>query len=213
MTSPLSPVGITAVAALLIVTACASQSTSEATGWFGTHDGVPPKPNKVYICHGFGCAYKTPVEYSRQDLTRLRAILASGRASPDAERQAIAKAVVWQERRVASTVGSQEDIGGFDIENAGVSGQMDCIDESTNTTSLLLVAQRHKMLRHHRVSSPVARGFFLDGRYPHATATVTEKKSGTVYAVDSWVHKNGKRPDIMPIERWLAEGDRWFQSS
>ncbi|WP_422023852.1 hypothetical protein [Roseibium sp.] len=213
MTSPLSPVGITAVAALLIVTACASQSTSEATGWFGTHDGVPPKASKVYICHGFGCAYKTPVEYSRQDLARLRAILASGRASPDTERQAIARAVVWQERRVASTVGSQDDIGGFDIENAGVSGQMDCIDESTNTTSLLLIAQRHKMLRHHRVSAPVARGFFLDGRYPHATATITEKKTGTVYAVDSWVHENGKRPNIMPIERWLAEGDRWFQSS
>lgn len=213
MTSPLSPVGITAVAALLIVTACASQSTSEATGWFGTHDGVPPKPNKVYICHGFGCAYKTPVEYSRQDLALLRAILVSGRASPKVERQAIAKAVVWQERRVASTVGSQDDIGGFDIENAGVSGQMDCIDESTNTTSLLLIAQRHKMLRHHRVSAPVARGFFLDGRYPHATATVTEKKTGTVYAVDSWVHENGKRPDIMPIERWLADGDRWLQSS
>ena len=90
---------------------------------------------------------------------------------------------------------------------------MDCIDESTNTTSLLLIAQRNKMLRHHRVSAPVARGFFLDGRYPHATATITEKKTATVYAVDSWVHENGKRPDIMPIERWLAEGYRWFQSS
>ncbi|WP_395175714.1 hypothetical protein [Roseibium alexandrii] len=213
MFSPVSPTAIMAVAALLIVTACASQSTSEATGWFGTHDGVPPKANKVYICHGFGCVYKTPVEYSRQDLARLRVILASGRASPSAERQAIAHAVAWQERRVAVTVGSEEDVGGFDIENAGVSGQMDCIDESTNTTSLLLVTQKHKMLRYHRVSAPVARGFFLDGRYPHATATVTEKKTGTVYAVDSWVNANGKRPDIMPIDHWLAEGDRWFVST
>ncbi|XYK81089.1 MAG: hypothetical protein ROO70_02480 [Labrenzia sp.] len=212
MFSPLSPAAIMAVAGLLIVTACASQSTGEATGWYGSHDGVPPKASKIYICHGFGCAYKTPVGYSRQDLARLRAILASGRASPSAERQAIATAVAWQERRVAATVGSEEDVGGFDIENAGVSGQMDCIDESTNTTSLLLVAQKHKMLRHYRVSAPVARGFFLDGRYPHATATITEKKTGTVYAVDSWVHENGKRPDITPIERWLAEGDRWFQS-
>ena len=104
---------------------------------------------------------------------------------------------------MAPTVGSAGDKGGFTFDS-GVPGQMDCIDEATNTTSLLLVAQRHGYLKYHDVRSPVARGFFLDGRYPHATAVVAEKKGGRTFAVDSWTHDNGVLPDVMPLDRWFA---------
>ena len=86
---------------------------------------------------------------------------------------------------------------------------MDCIDEATNTTSLLLVAQRRGMLKHHRVTTPVARGFFLDGRYPHATAVVKEKASGRAYAVDSWPKANGAKPDILDLDDWFAASAAW----
>ncbi|MEP0235208.1 hypothetical protein [Roseibium sp.] len=188
----------------LMFAGCAGQANGDANGWYDGSKGIAPKENRIYICHGFGCAYKTPVDFSTRDLARLRSILASGRQSPASERKAIAKAVQWQERRVASTVGSAKDVGGLDMQNAGVRGQMDCIDESTNTNSLLLVAQRHGYLKHHTVSSPVARGFFLDGRYPHATATVREKKTGTVYAVDSWPESNGKPPRISELSVWMS---------
>ncbi|QDG77739.1 hypothetical protein [Labrenzia sp. PHM005] len=197
-----------ALIGLLVLGGCAGQATSDARGWYGNQDGVAPKSAKVYICHGFGCTYKTPINYSRKDLNRIRSILASGKSSPAAERKAIGKAVQWQERRVAAQVGSQNDVGGFDAENSRKPGQMDCIDESTNTTSLLLIAEKNGFLKHHKVSSPVARGFLLDGRYPHATATVTEKKTGTAYAIDSWVRANGAKPDIMPLAKWMEEGSR-----
>lgn len=195
-----------ALAGLLVLNACASQSSGDASVWYGTHDGVPPKKTRIYICHGFGCTYKTPVNYSANDLKRIRTILEAGKSSPAAERQAIGKAVQWQEKRVAAQVGSENDVGGFDAENSRKPGQMDCIDESTNTSSLLLIAEKHGLLKHHRVSSPVARGFLLDGRYPHATATVTEKKTGTVYAIDSWVRANGAKPDILPLDTWMQQG-------
>ncbi|MTH97266.1 hypothetical protein E1297_14840 [Roseibium sp. RKSG952] len=193
-----------AVSVLVSLSACAAQSGGNALSWYGNHDGIAPRAERIYICHGFGCAYKTPVSYTGSDLRRLRSILSSGRGSAQAERRAISRAVQWQERRVASAAGSSSDIGGLDLHNAGTRGQMDCIDEATNTTSLLLLAQRHGFLRHHTVSSPVARGFFLDGRYPHATATVRDKRSGVVFAVDSWPRANGEPPVIADLSIWFS---------
>ncbi|WP_417670445.1 hypothetical protein [Roseibium sp.] len=187
----------------LVLSACASQANGDASGWYDGNGGLAPKANRIYVCHGFGCAYKTPVDFSASDLKRLQRILGKGSSSPAAERRAIAKAVAWQEKRVSAPVGSAKDVGGFDMHNAGVRGQMDCIDESTNTNSLLLVAQKNGYLKHHSASSPVARGFFLDGRYPHATATVREKRTGTVYAVDSWPLANGHPPRISELSVWM----------
>lgn len=195
-------------AALVLIVAlsgCASQSQSDATAWYNGQDAVAPKNNRVYICHSFGCTRKTPVDFSAKDLGRLKQLLASGRASPEAERKAIAKAVSWQEKRIGPIVGSSNDEGGFDMHNSGVVGQMDCIDEASNTTSLLLVAEKNGYLRHHKVASPVARGFFLDGRYPHATATIKEKKTGAAFAVDSWPDANGVPPQIKPLDIWFSE--------
>lgn len=188
-----------------LLAACANQSQSDATAWYNGQNGVAPKADRIYVCHGFGCMFKTPVNFSKRDLQRLKSILASGRKSPAAERAAIAKAVSWQELRVASTVGSAEDLGGFDMQNSGKRGHMDCIDESSNTTSLLLIAQKHGYLKHHTVASPVARGFFLDGRYPHATATVREVESGEVFAIDSWTRANGKPPEVMALDLWMKQ--------
>lgn len=185
--------------------ACANQAQSDATAWYNGQNGVAPRADRIYVCHGFGCMFKTPIDFSKRDLHRLKSLLASGRKSPVAERAAIAKAVSWQETRIAPTVGSAGDLGGFDIQNAGKHGHMDCIDESSNTTSLLLIAQQHGYLHHHTVASPVARGFFLDGRYPHATATVREVESGKVFAIDSWTRANGEPPEVMALDLWMQQ--------
>jgi hypothetical protein len=192
------------LAGLLLLNACAGQSTGQATSWYASHDGVAPRADRTYVCHGFGCTYKTPVNFSNRSLKRLKRILAAGRRSAEAERKAIANAVAWNEKRVAPEVGSANDVGGLDLHNAGVRGQMDCIDEATNTASLLLVAEKHGYLKYHTVSGPVARGFFLDGRYPHATATVKEKKTGEVFAIDSWPKKNGEKPVVQNLDVWMA---------
>lgn len=131
----------------------------------------------------------------------MRRLLGPARSAA-AERAGIRRMIAWAERRVAPAVGSTDDVGGLDLWNAGVNGQMDCIDEATNTTSYLLVAERNGLLHHHVVSRPVARGFFLDGRYPHATATL-RADDGTAWAVDSWPRKNGALPDVMPLDAWF----------
>ncbi|NBN62210.1 hypothetical protein [Pannonibacter tanglangensis] len=196
-----------ALALCVALVGCAAQSSQPATAWYTGQDGVPPRADRIYVCHSFGCARKTPVQLTGRDLRRLGDILRAGRASPQAERAAIARAVAWMETRVAATVGSAGDRPGFDMRGAGEPGQMDCIDEATNTTSLLLLAEARGLLRHHRAGAPVARGFLVDGRYPHATAVVLET-SGDAYAVDSWPTPNGAAPVIQPLSAWFAARPR-----
>jgi hypothetical protein len=193
-----------ALAGLFLAAGCAGQAVGPARSWYAAHDGVAPRADRIYVCHAFGCARKTAVSYSGKDVSTLRRILAKGRASPAAERKAIAEAVAWAERKTGPIVGSENDVGGYDLQNSGVPGQMDCIDEATNTTSLLLLVADRGYLSHHTVSRPVARGFFLDGRYPHATAVV-RSSDGEAFAIDSWPQSNGKLPVVQDLDAWFAE--------
>ena len=72
---------------------------------------------------------------------------------------------------------------------------------SRNTTSLLLVLDQLKLLRYHDVYVPEARGFFLDGRPPHATAVLIEKANGIKWSFDSWTVGFGQVLEVMPLER------------
>jgi hypothetical protein len=82
---------------------------------------------------------------------------------------------------------------------------MDCIDETANTTSLLLVLQEKGLLFHHQVERPQSRGLFIDGRYPHVTAIIVEKGSGREWAVDPWTKAPGQLPDILPLIEWRQD--------
>ncbi len=193
------------VACAILVAGCAAQGELGAVRWYDHARRIAPQAGKVWVCHGFGCHYKTPVTFSRRDIAAMRKIM--GRpSSAAAERARIRRLVAWAERRVAAEAGSANDVAGLDLGNARVRGQMDCLDEATNTTSYLLVAQERGLLRFHRVARPVARGYFLDGRYPHATAVV--KADGAAYAVDSWPVSNGAAPLIMPLDEWFKQAPR-----
>lgn len=159
---------------------------------------------RLIVCHGFDCRNKTTLALSSADSARFAAIMARGRASPVAERAAISSAVRYFETRAGHTIGIR-DTAKSTIAQSGRRGQMDCIDESTNTKSLLLYLANRGLLKHHKVLSNVTRGFFADGRYPHSTAVVQER-SGAKWAVDSWYEPMGGAPDIMPLAEWQSRG-------
>lgn len=191
----------TAFGAAILLAGCAATSTLDVDHWY-EGKRFAPQGDKVWVCHGFGCNYKDVVVFSRADVAAMRKIMGRPKSAA-AERKRVERLIAWAERRVAPVVGSADDVPGLDISNARKRGQMDCIDEATNTTSYLLVAHEHGLLRFHEVARPVARGFFLDGRYPHATA-VLRAENGS-YAVDSWPVANGERPRVMPLEAWYAQ--------
>jgi hypothetical protein len=161
-----------------------------------------PTPTLVVVCHAFGCSNQTHIVLSVGDRTRLATLLAAGKASPAAERRAIAGAVQWFERRIGPVAGTTHRVARAAAAESRDPGQMDCIDLSANNTSLFLVLAQLKLLQHHRPELPVSRGFLIDGRLPHTTAVLSETKSGERWAIDNWTRKYGELPEVLPLEEW-----------
>ena len=148
-------------------------------------------------------------EFSPAALSELQSILAAGAASPAAERAAIGRMVQWNERRVAPLVGSAGDVPGMDLVNAGKPGQMDCIDEATNTT------RPAPGRRTQRVAAPSTRSNIRwsgasssMGEFRTPLSVVRANTDGVDWAVDSWRLANGQPPDIMTLKHWLKRDHR-----
>jgi hypothetical protein len=179
----------------------ASAHGAFAVNWFKRGHGRAPEANRVHICHNYTCRSVTPVTLSDADIAEIAGDLQAGAVDAAAERDAISRSVQTFERIVGERIGTSGDLPGMQF-GQGNPGQMDCMDEATNTTSLLVVLQAHGYLHHHRVAEPASRGFFLDGRYPHATAVLRETASGAKWAIDSWPRANAEPPVIQSLPEW-----------
>jgi len=185
------------VAGLLVAFGLASAaSQAEAAVAVGT-------PKVIQVCHGYGCKFRSRLVLTASDGARFRSIMSGAAGSPNAERSALSRAVRYYEERTFAATGFRDrpktELGKPER------GQMDCIDESTNTRALLLYLAERGLLKHHKVARNVSRGFFLDKRYPHFTAVISDP-SGIHWVVDSWYKPMGGAPDIMPLEKWKLRG-------
>jgi hypothetical protein len=176
-----------------------------ALAWFRSQGYVEPKGTRIIVCHGYGCSRRKAVSMDGAWLNRARASLNAGRASPEAERKALSQVVSAYTAHLAGSLGGKPDVPRSPAGMSGVHGQMDCLDETANTTSLLLVLQEQGLLTYHKVKPPESRGFFLDGRYPHFSAVIVEKRSGQEWAVDPWRKAPGQRPEILPLNQWRQD--------
>lgn len=189
--------------ALLLFMAALAACTSMSSNYTGAI--TVAKPTRIYVCHGFDCSFKTRYNVTAEDLNRFAAIMADGVSSPEAERKAIARADMFYEERAALAIGYRDEPKSS-IGQSREKGQMDCIDESTNTHSLLMFLENNGWLKHHDVLSNVSRGLFVDGRYPHSTAVIRERATGVKWAVDSWFGATGQTPDIVLLNEWRKRG-------
>ena len=166
--------------------------------------GLEAVGRKIDVCHGYSCKYRSKLTLGAADTRRFASILAAGQKSPQAERAAIARAVSYFESRTRAVTGVRDEPQSK-FGASGVRGQMDCVDESTNTRALLLYLEKRRLLRHHTVARNASRGFFLDGRYLHNTAVIRDAR-GVKWAVDSWYAPMGGAPDILPLSQWMPRG-------
>ena len=60
----------------------------------------------------------------------------------------------------------------------------------------------------HSVSVPQSRGALIDGRWPHFSAVIKDKKNKKQYVVDSWYGDNGQKPVIMELQDWIYDWRR-----
>ncbi|MEZ5811296.1 MAG: hypothetical protein R3D45_07755 [Rhizobiaceae bacterium] len=203
LVSPPMKNGLGKIVAGLLCALPLSACTSISSNYSG--EITRTNTTRIIVCHGFDCSYKTPYHVSQQDWDRFAEIMAAGAHSPEAERAAVAAADMFYEERAVLAIGVRDEAKS-DITQSRMRGQMDCIDESTNTRSLLLFLAKNDWLRYHKVEFNVSRGVFLDARYPHSTAVLKEIGTGRKWAVDSWYEATGGKPDIMPLENWKTRG-------
>ena len=191
-------------AALLLLApgSAAADDVRDPRNFLLDNGGAPPENGYVTVCHAYGCGRITRVRIGDADLAMIRRQMASGAISAAAERAAVARVVAEMEDKVGAITGTSADRDYRDFASGGDPTQMDCIDEAANSTSYLLLLDGLGLLRHHKIAHPVSKGFLLDFVYPHNTAVLVEKATGTRYAVDSWVFKNGEPPIIVPLETW-----------
>jgi len=167
------------------------------------HLSLPvPNPARPIVCHGFGCAYQTPIQLRPSDLVQVRRLFATAENAVD-ERRALAATMAWFEKRVAGEAGTAKARARAGLGHAGDPSQFDCLDKTANTISVLLLVQQMGLLRHHAIDTPESRGGI--GALPHTSAVVREKGNGQRWVIDGWTHNNGEYPDIMTLERWRTE--------
>jgi hypothetical protein len=192
-----------ALSALAVSGAWAQDGDGTNEGAFADRDSLltmPITPTVILVCHGFNCRYRNEVALSKRDLSEIVRLMRPAKASPAAERSALAKMMAWFDRRIGPEIGSAGHVAAAGPSHTGQRGQFDCIDTTHNATLLLRELQRLQLLTHHHVVEPASRL----GPPLHSTAVIVENRGGASWAVDGWTRGYGEAPDVMPLRQWLV---------
>ena len=158
-------------------------------------------------CYDFGCKTTRELRFNEQQWDEIKALFANGIVDSVTEKQAIRRAVAMMERMSGEQTDTHLDRGG-NYPGSDIPGQMDCIDESTNTFQYLSALEQLELLKWHRVDIKQRRIVWFA---THWTASIREIDSNQLFAVDSWYQDNGEMPYIQPLDDWSRKRD--FTSS
>ena len=133
-----------------------------------SHDGSgywdvirKPTPDVFSVCFNHSCYTVETHSITRQEWQRFVVPLQTPSKSAEKERDAIARAIAIMEEIVAPKIGRGQDLGG-NLSGFGKTGQMDCIDESTNTTTYLYMLEQAGYLKWHTlIDSSTRFGIFV----------------------------------------------------
>lgn len=188
---------------------CTHERNGPVEGHFQDFKVRAPVNNTVSVCHAYTCKMQTKFRFTDADIDELRAIFKKVKTEDSAaeERRAVAYAIGWIETRVGKAIGTDKDEPGMDFGASGKASQQDCVDESTNTTSYLLVLQNNGLLKYHTVGTPFAKDQLWRGvsGWTHWTAVLKENSSAQRWAVDSWIYANGENPAVVEVEKWYID--------
>jgi len=185
-----------AVAVTLHAGAAAAQSTAIPADAENPGDGVT-------ICYNYGCSARAQAEFTAAQLDSIARLFADVDDAAG-ERKVLGRAI----GRMYYFAGEKTPIWrdhGRNFRDDGVSGRMDCIDHSRNTSEFLMLLKRRGLLRYHDVLTRVRRSIFIFGE--HWTARIAEPGTHAEYAVDSWFFDPGEPAAVMPVVDWLSYKD------
>lgn len=183
---------------LFLISACAAPSGLN----MAQYRDKEASPSDFIYCHGYGCSQKIRLGLHDYEWKKVKKIFKKKSKGAADERQKIAKAVSLMEKYTGVLAKTEDDLAKAPIIKK-TDYELDCIDETVNTTNYLTFFYEEGFLKFHQVGKPAFKGFFLNGTYPHNTATIIEKETSQVYVVDSYIFSNGKDPVIRTYQDWL----------
>lgn len=161
-----------------------------------------PTPENFSICYGHTCRYITETGLSEKEWAAIKEIFRFEASNPEQERNKIRDAIALLESIIGEKTNTSNDKG-KNFPGMGLKGQLDCVDESINTSVYLTILQNSNLMKWHQVSHRRSRGI-LSLQVPHFTAVIREKDYDLQFAVDSWFLDNGHPPYIVPLDIWLS---------
>lgn len=159
-----------------------------------------PTPEAFSVCHDLSCHRVSDLSLSAAEWQQVADIFQPDATTAAEERQQIARAIALLERLIGIKAGTSHDLGENELRGSRV-GQLDCVDEATNTSVYLRMLDNQGLLKWHQAAPRTARGV-LSGLAPHNTASIVETGSGRRYAVDAWFFANGMPPAIVQLDLW-----------
>ncbi len=161
------------------------------------------------------------VKLSAEFLDKIEAKIAKCATSAEMEIMAIRNAVRDAENQILRDHEILvHDIAGNKLDKLK-EGALDCVDNSSNTNSLLQVLEKRKPFKYWKVDEPRGRGFFR----PHWTATLRTEdkdfinkyrdktqigdKDYTIWTMDTWLTTFAFNPFLFEINDWLDALDPW----
>jgi len=202
---PASGQGLGKITRWAAIVACAALS-----GCVGAQEYVDafvePKPSvqKLRVCHGYGCRWMTNVRIEPSAQAEIAGIFKPSPKNAVEERARLGRAVALFEIKVGAAIGTSNDRYAATTFNNDP-GQLDCIDETVNTTTYLRLLESLGLMRFHGIGVAAQRGSisgFAFNDFVTNTAVIVEKATGAQYAIDSYFYGNGREPKIMPLAAW-----------
>jgi len=152
------------------------------------------------VCMNFSCRHKETIALSEEDWDSVANWLLQPAENAAAERENIQRAIGWMEVVVGRYTPTNRDVGG-DLQNGRVDfpGQLDCIDESLNTTTYMKLFERNGLLKYHTVVERAYRRSIFDQHWAGQIETID---GGERWVVDSWFQDNGYLPYLQEVAAW-----------
>ena len=105
-----------------------------------------PMPAKYSVCHGNSCRLRTEVSLSPAEWAQVRALFDPPPKDAAAERHQIALATGQLEIFTGRQAGTLDDAPGMGV-HWNRDGQLDCIDEATNSTAYMRMMAADGLIR------------------------------------------------------------------
>ena len=169
---------------------------------------APPAPTlkEFTVCQGYGCRIQKTIRIEPFAWAEVARLFEPAPTNAAEERTRLGRAIALLETKIGAANGTSTDRAAATTFSSGPD-QLDCIDETVNTTTYLRLLEQDGLMRRHIIGTPDQRGWLLSSFFGSTdfitnTAVIVEKETGALFAIDSYFYANGRQPKIMPLAEW-----------